>query len=327
MINTQLLLPEWRTPKQLAIRAGVEVGLNSIARDERVVVLSADLAQSVKVQSFADTHPDRFIEVGVSEQNMAGVAAGLSFTGLIPFMASYAAFSPGRNWEQIRVSIALSRANVKIIGSHAGVSVGVNGPTHMGTEDIALMRVLPHMAVLSPADATQCAAAIEAAHQWDGPVYIRTTRPESAKFSKAVPFEIGKIYQYRSGEHLTIAACGIQVYDALLIAEELAKTGVECDVLNVSTIKPLDTDTLFASVRNTKRLVTIEDHQVAGGMGSTLVEFLSKEYPVPTLLLGIADRYGVSGSYVDVYKTVGLDRATLLGRIEAFMVEYGNEKL
>lgn len=311
MNNYQHLTPDWQNGQSRAIRVGVGDGLMRIGSDERVVVLSADLAESVKIHTFAQHYPDRFVEVGVAEQNMAGVAAGLSFTGRIPFMASYATFSPGRNWEQIRVSIALSRANVKIIGSHAGVSVGVNGPSHMGTEDIALMRVLPNMTVIAPADAVQCAAAIEAIYLHDGPVYIRVTRPDSVIITNPTTFEIGRIYRYRQGDNLTIAGCGIQVYDALMIAEELAKVGIECDVLNVSTIKPLDKHTIFESVTKTKKLVTIEDHQVMGGMGSAIGEFVSRECPTPTLCLGINDQFGISGKYEDVYQMVGLDRASL----------------
>lgn len=320
--NDKVLLSTWRTPEEAAIRDGVEIGLGRVGSEEQVVVLSADLAESVKVQKFAEDYPERFVEVGVAEQNMAGVAAGLAFVGYVPFMASYATFSPGRNWEQIRVSIALSRANVKIIGSHAGVSVGVNGPSHMGTEDIALMRVLPNMTVLAPLDANQCAAAIVAARYHEGPVYIRTARPKSAVVTKAeVPFEIGKIYKLRDGDKLTIAACGIQVYEALMIAEQLAKEGTNVEVLNVSTIKPLDTYTLYESVVKTKRLVTIEDHQVMGGMGSAIAEFLSRECPVPILRLGIKDRFGISGEYKEVYRRMGMTTQALLQEIKDFVVE------
>lgn len=311
MYNDKLLLPTWRTPELSAIRAGVGEGLLSIGDDEQVVVVSADLAESVKIQSFAETYPDRFVEVGVAEQNMAGVAAGLSFTGKIPFMASYATFSPGRNWEQIRISIALSKANVKIIGSHGGVSVGVNGPSHMGTEDLALMRVLPNMAVLAPADATECALAIEAAYRYDGPVYIRTARPNTAKFLKSKPFEIGKAWVLREGSDITIAACGIQVYQSLLLAEILSKQGIECEVINVSSIKPLDINTILYSAEKTKKIVTIEDHQIVGGLGGAVAEILGS-VSVKHLRLGIKDRFGVSGPWEEVYKTMGIDLESLI---------------
>lgn len=321
MYNNKYLTPEWRSAEKKAIREGVGSGLLKIGDDERVVVLSADLAASVKIQSFADKYPERFFEVGVAEQNMAGVAAGLSFVGKIPFMASYATFSPGRNWEQIRVSIALSRANVKIIGSHGGVSVGVNGPSHMATEDIAMMRVLPGMAVIVPADATQCEAAILAAYQYSGATYIRVTRPDTPCFTKSVPFEIGKIYKYREGNSVTIAACGIAVWDALMVAESLAKEGIEADVLNVSTIKPLDRETLLYSIEKTKKLVTIEDHQIDGGMGSALMECVGEHSPVLVKRIGINNRFGVSGDWQEIYQLVGLDKESLHETIKKFVLD------
>lgn len=321
MINSSYIVSDWRSASKVAIREGVGAGLLQIGNDERVVVLSADLAASVKVQDFAEQHPDRFFEVGVAEQNMAGIAAGLAFTGKIPFMATYGAFSPGRNWEQIRVSIALSGANVKIIGAHGGVSVGVNGPSHMATEDLALMRVLPKMVVVVPCDASQCEAAIDASYQYEGAVYIRTARPDTTNFTKRVKFEIGKIYKYREGKDVTIAACGIQVWDALMVAEVLAKEGIEADVLNVSTIKPLDKNTLLYSVAKTKKLITIEDHQIDGGMGSALMECVGENYPVPVKRIGIENRFGVSGAWEDVYKLVGLDQQSLYKTIKKFVLD------
>jgi len=322
MYNDQLLLSNWRTPELKAIREGVEFGLLKIEEDERVVVVSADLAESVKIAKFGEKYPDRFVEVGVAEQNMAGVAAGLSFTGKIPFMASYATFSPGRNWEQIRVSIALSKANVKIIGSHAGVSVGVNGPSHMGTEDIALMRVLPNMVVLAPADATECGAAIVAAYQHDGPVYIRTCRPDTSVFLKEHEFEIGKAHILREGRDLTIIACGIQVHQSLVLAESLAKIGIECEVINASSIKPIDAETIIYSAEKTKRVVTIEDHQVSGGLGGAVAELLG-QVGIKHLQLGIRDQFGVSGKWDEVYERMGIDQESL----EKSVIDYYHDKL
>lgn len=311
MYNDNLLIPEWRTASKRAIRDGVGEGLLSVASDEKMVVLTADVAESVRVREFADLYPERFFDVGVAEQNMAGVAAGLSFEGFIPYMVSYATFSPGRNWEQIRISIALSRANVKIIGAHAGVATGKNGPSHQGTEDIALMRVLPNMVVLAPADATECSAMIAAAKEYSGPVYIRTTRPETPDFTKQLPYTIGTAQIYREGRDITICACGIQVWDALKIADELAGEKIECEVINVSSIKPLHHGTILASAKKTGKVITIEDHQVSGGMGSAVAELLSEQYPLPVKRLGLADRFGVSGDWEDVYKSVGLDRASV----------------
>jgi transketolase len=265
----------------------------------------------VRVREFADKYPERFFDTGVAEQNMIGVAAGLADIGYVPFTASYATFSPGRSWEQVRVSVCLSNLNVKIIGSHAGVSSGMNGPSHQGTEDIAIMRVLPNMVVLVPADANQAKHAVKAAYDHKGPVYIRTTRPDTPIFTTETPFEIGKAYIYREGKDITICACGIQVYDSLMIAEELAKEKIDVEVINVSSIKPLDEATILASVKKTGKLITIEDHQVAGGMGSAITEMMSEKYPILIKRIGIQDSFGYSGTYEDVYSKVGLDLASL----------------
>ena len=318
-MDNQYLKLDWRTAEKRAIRGGVAEGLLKIGEDKRVVVVSADLAESVKVAEFKELNPERFIEVGVAEQNMAGVAAGLANEGMIPFMASYASFSPGRNWEQIRVSIALSNANVKIIGSHGGVATGVNGPSHQATEDVALMRVLPNMTVLVPADANQCAAAIEEAYQCKGPVYIRTARPATPNFTKEEPFEIGKIYKYREGNSVTVCASGILTWEALMLAEELAKEGMQCEVLNISTVKPLDEATLLASVKKTGVVVTMEDHQIEAGMGSAVAELLSEKYPVRVKRLGIKNRFGISGDWQEVYEKMGIDRASLKEEIKRFV--------
>lgn len=312
MYNDKYLIPEWRTAPKKAIRDGVGEGLLKLGSEhEDVVVLTADLAESVRVRDFANEYPERFFDVGVAEQNMIGVAVGLANEGLVPFVASYATFSPGRSWEQIRVSVCLSNANVKIIGSHAGVSSGKNGPSHQGTEDIAIMRVLPNVVVLTPADANQAVAAIAVAYKHDGPVYIRTTRPDTPNFTKPKEFEIGKSYVYREGEDITICACGIQVWDSLMVADELSREGIECEVINISTIKPLDYYTIVESAKKTRKVITIEDHQVMGGMGSSVAEMLGEKYPIPVKRKGIADRFGKSGDWEEVYRDVGLDRASL----------------
>ncbi len=311
MYSDKYLIPDWRTAEKKAIRDGVGEGLMKIVDNEKVVVLTADLAGSTRVEKFREEYPERFFDVGVSEQNMAGVAAGLSFEGHIPFMASFASFSPGRNWEQIRVSIALSKANVKIIGSHGGVATGENGPSHQATEDIGLMRMLPNMVVLVPADANQTISMIEAAVKYEGPVYIRTARPMVANFTKQVPYEIGKAQVYREGRDITICACGIQVYEALMVADELAKQNIECEVINVGSIKPLDHYTIVKSAKKTGKVITIEDHQIAGGMGSAISEMLSEKYPLLVKRVGVADRFGISGKYEEVYKQMGLSRESL----------------
>jgi transketolase len=311
MNKTTYLLPEWRTAPKRAIRDGVGAGILAAGADERVVVLTADLAESTRIRQFAEAYPERFVQVGVAEQNLAGVAAGLSFEGYVPFMTSFATFSPGRNWEQIRVSIALSQANVKIIGGHAGVATGQNGPSHQALEDIALMRVLPGMVVLAPADATQAEAMVAAACDHIGPVYIRACRPNTPDFTKPVPYEIGTAQIYREGRDITICATGIQVYDALLVAEELAQDNIECEVINISSIKPLDAVTVLSSAKKTGKVITLEDHQIEGGMGSVIAELLSEKYPLLVKRVGIHDRFGLSGDWHAVYTIMGLDRASL----------------
>lgn len=312
MYNDKYLIPEWRTAPKKAIRTGMGEGLVKLGSEhDDVVVLTADLGESTRVRAFAEAYPERFFDVGVAEQNMIGVAAGLSFEGFVSFAASYATFSPGRSWEQIRVSVCLSRANVKIIGSHAGVSAGVNGPSHQGTEDIALMRVLPNMVVLVPADANQASAMVEAAYQHKGPVYIRTTRPDTPNFTKPGLYKIGSAQVYREGRDITICACGIQIWDSLIVAGELSKEGIECEVINVSSVKPLDEETILVSAKKTGKVIMIEDHQIQGGMGSAITELLSEKYPLLVKRIGIQDRFGLSGNWEEVYRHVGLDRENL----------------
>ena len=324
MFNDSYLRPDWRTPDERPIRDGVGEGLLRVGDDERVIVLTADLGGSTRVKVFQDVYPDRYFDVGVAEQNMAGVAAGLALEGYKPYMSSYATFSPGRNWEQIRVSIALTAVNVNIIGSHGGVASGIYGPTHQGTEDIALMRTLPNMTVLVPADATQLSAAIVAAHEHMGPVYIRTARPPMPDFTRDIPFKIGKAYVLRevtttSKRMVTLLATGATVYEALVASEQLSRDGVECEVLNVSTVKPLDSYTIEQSARRTGRVVTVEDHQVVGGLGSAVAEALADAYPVPVKRIGVPDRFGVSGPWRDVYREMGLDRQSIATAVRDFV--------
>ena len=322
MIIDQYLIPEWRTAPKKAIRVGMGEGLVKIGGEhEDIVVLTADLGESTKVRAFAEAYPERFFDVGVAEQNMIGVAAGVANEGFVPYAASYATFSPGRNWEQIRVSVCLAKANVKIIGSHAGVSSGLNGPSHQGSEDIALMRVLPNMVVVVPADATQAEAAVLAAYNQIGPVYLRTTRPDTPNFTKPAKFEIGKAYVYREGSDVTICACGIQVWQALIVAEELEKVGIQAEVINVSSIKPLDQLTIEQSARKTGKVVTMEDHQVMGGMGSAIAEMLGETCPTPIKRIGIQDIFGWSGEWEQIYQKAGLDSQSLLKAVVDWLHE------
>lgn len=267
-----------------------------------IVVLTADLAESTRVLEFSKKHPDRFFDCGVAEQNMMGIAAGLAASGKTPFVSSYAVFSPGRSWDQLRVSVAYSNLPVKIAGHHTGLMAGPDGATHQALEDIAITRVLPNMTVVVPCDAIEAKKATIAAASHPGPVYLRFTREKSSVFTtEESPFEIGKANVLCEGTDVTIVACGPMVGEALFAAEELAgkassvKREVGCEMINLHTIKPIDIETLVKSAKKTGRVVTVEDHQVAGGMGSAVAEVLARHYPVPIAFVGMQDKFGESG--------------------------------
>jgi len=278
--------------------------------DARVVVLCADLAESTRAEWFQKEFPDRFVEMGVAEQNMATVAAGMAAAGKIPFTASYAAFNPGRNYEQIRTTIALNQANVKVCGMHAGVSVGPDGATHQMLEDIGLMRMLPNMTVLVPGDALEAEKAVIAAAATDGPVYIRFGRSATPTFTTVdTPFTIGKalVLWDSDAPKVAILSTGSLSYQALLAARTLAEEGIESVVLHVPTVKPLDTEAVLDAAQRTGRVVTIEEHQAAGGFGSAIAEFLAEHRPVPMRILGINDEFGQSGDPDELLVHYGLD--------------------
>lgn len=266
-------------------------------KNKDVVVVSADLAESTRVHHFAQQYPSRFVEVGVAEQNMMGIATGLALEGKIPFASSFGAFSPGRNWDQLRVSVCYSNANVKIIASHTGLSVGPDGASHQALEDIAITRCLPNLVVLAPSDFRETKLATIAAAKHRGPVYIRFARHKSPIINtNEAPFVIGKANVLISGEDVTIVSAGPILHEALLASQELYKYGIKAEVINSASIKPLDKTTIIRSVKKTKHLVTVEDHQVAGGLGSAIVEMLAENYPVPTKLIGVRDTFGESGN-------------------------------
>lgn len=276
-------------------------------KDDRVVVLCADLAESTRSHWFKEKFPERYIELGVAEQNMATIAAGLANYGKIPFISSYAVFSPGRNNEQIRTTISINNVPVKIAGAHAGISVGPDGATHQALEDISLMRVQPNMTVLVPCDAIEAQKATVAAALRSGPVYLRFGREKSPVFTTdKTPFEIGKAIILRNGKDITIVGCGMLLYNALLAAEELSKEGIEATVINSHTIKPLDVTTIINSVKETKVVVTVEEHQVAGGLGSAIAEALSQHFPVPQEFIGVHDRFGESGEPDELVEAFGM---------------------
>lgn len=278
--------------------------------DARVVVLCADLTESTRAEWFQKEFPERFIEMGVAEQNMATVASGMAAAGKIPFIASYAAFNPGRNYEQIRTTIALNRQPVKICGMHAGVSVGPDGATHQMLEDIGLMRMLPNMTVIAPGDAEEARKVVIAAAQFDGPVYLRFGRSATPIFTTSeTPFEIGKalVLWESNNPKVALLSTGSLSCTALAAAQELSAEGIEAMVLHLPTVKPLDQEAVLDAANRAGCVVTVEEHQAAGGFGSAVAEFLSERHPVPIRRLGVADTFGQSGSPEELLSHYGLD--------------------
>lgn len=292
----------------------VEAGKENV----NVVVLCADLAESTRAEWFQKEFPSRFVEVGVAEQNLAALAAGFAASGKVPFIASYAAFSPGRNYEQIRTTAALNHQPVKIAGMHAGVSVGPDGATHQMLEDIGLMRMLPNMTVIVPSDAEEGRKAIVAAAKTDGPVYIRFGRSNVPVYTTPeTPFEIGKANILWESEKPKVAllATGSMAYNALLAARSLDADGIGSIVLSVHTVKPLDSDAVVLAAKKAGRVVTIEEHQTAGGFGSAVSECLSEHFPVPITRLGIQDEFGQSGEPDELIHHYKLDAPAIAGAV------------
>lgn len=290
------------------IRKGFGLGLLEAGNaNDQIVALCADLTDSTQMNFFRDQFPARFIEIGVAEQNLVTVASGMSILGKIPFVSSYAAFSPGRNWEQIRTTICLNDRPVKIVGSHAGVSVGPDGATHQMLEDIALMRVLPNMVVVVPGDSLEAKKATLALSEDSRPAYLRLAREATPIITiEETPFEIGKAYIYREGRDISIIATGTMTYQALVAAEKLAKDGIEAEVVHVPTIKPLDTATILASVKKTNLVITVEEAQVNGGLGGAVAELLGESLPTKMLRMGMQDRFGESGAPDELLEHFGL---------------------
>lgn len=309
--------------KQESTRQGFGDALVHVGyKNEDVVVLTADLTDSTKVDKFAEAFPDRFIEVGIAEQNMAGIAAGLALSGKTPFMSSYAAFSPGRNWEQIRLALCYTNSDVKIAGSHSGFSPGRDGATHQALEDIALTRVLPNMTVLVPADFLQAQRAVEEAALLEGPVYIRLNRNKSPVFTtKKTPFSVGKAQVLMEGKDLTIVATGPIAYEALKAAREVAlKHKKSIEVINAHTIKPFDEKTLITSARKTGQVLTVEEHQIAGGLGSLVSEVLSEKHPTKVTRMGAKDTFGESGNRDELLDKYELDSKHIIKKIKSLIV-------
>ncbi len=278
-----------------------------------VVAVEADLSKSTTTATFADAYPERFFNVGIAEQNMIDVAAGLAVSGKVAFTGSFAVFATGRAYDQVRNTVCYSGLDVKLAPTHSGITVGPDGGSHQMLEDIALMRVLPGMRVLVPADFAAATSALRAAATTPGPFYIRLGRSSFADvYPEGFQFEVGKANVLREGTDVTLAACGIMVAEALAAADALAEEGISAEVIDVATVKPLDTDTLVASVSKTGRIVTCEEHSVLGGMGSAVSEVLSEACPVPTRRIGVADTFGTSGDPRELMEHFGLTAAHIV---------------
>ena len=293
---------------QDTIRGGFGRGLKAAGEaNDQVVALCADLTESVQVHIFREAFPDRFIQTGIAEQNLVAVASGLALAGKIPFAASYAAFNPGRNWEQIKTTAAINDQPVKIVGGHAGIGVGPDGATHQMLEDIAIMRVIPNMVIVVPGDAIEAEKATRAIAENGKPSYIRLARVKTPIISTPEsPFEIGQAYILRESSDVSLMGTGVMTYQLLVAAKILAEQGINAEVVHVPTIKPLDNDTIIASAKRTGRVVTAEEAQIAGGFGGAVAELLGEKLPTPLLRIGIQDRFGESGEPAELFEFFGL---------------------
>lgn len=301
--------------EQVPTRDGYGKGLVWLGdNDPNIVVLTGDLSESTRSNWFAEKFPSRFVEVGVAEQNMMGIAAGLALSGKIPFVSSYATFNPGRNWDQMRVSVCYSMANVKVAGAHAGISVGPDGATHQALEDIAMVRALPNLTVVVPCDSIETQkATVAIAQEIKGPCYIRFGREKTPVFTtKTTPFKIGRAEIFRDGDDVAIIGSGILVYNALLAAKELEKLGVHAMVVNNHTIKPIDRKTLTLAAKKCGAVVTVEEHQIHGGAGSAVMEVLAEEYPVPVERVGMRDTFGESGKPMELIEKYGMGKDSII---------------
>jgi transketolase len=295
--------------KSVPTRNGFGEGLIEAGdRNPNVLAICADLAESTRMEGFKKKHPKQYLEIGVAEQMLVAMAGGLASVGKVPWIASYAMFNPGRSWEQVRTIMALNETNVKIAGAHAGVSVGPDGATHQAIEDIAIMRVIPHMTVVVPCDAVQTKKATLALSERFGPVYLRFAREKSPVVtSENTPFEVGKAQTFRDGADVAIVACGILVYNALIAADELFREdGLDVRVINNHTIKPMDEAAIVDAARTCGAVVTVEEHQIRGGMGSAVAEVLAAHAPVPIEFVGVHDQFGQSGDPAELIEYYGM---------------------
>lgn len=302
-------------------RSGFGAGLMLAAKEmPQVVALAADLTGSVKMDAFAKAYPERFFQVGIAEANMISIAAGMAVAGKIPFTGTFAEFATGRVYDQIRQSVAYSQANVKIYAPHSGLTVGEDGATHQALEDMGMIRMMPGMTVVHPCDYNQAVQATLAVARYKGPVYLRCGRPAVPNFTPADQvFEIGKGYVLQEGSDLTIIAIGHLVWPALEAAAALEEKGIHAEVINMPTLKPLDTACVLASVRKTGRVLTCEEHQLNGGLGDAVANFLVRHYPVPMEMVGVDDRFGQSGTPQDLLDHYGLNVPGIVAKAEALL--------
>ncbi|MCA9338786.1 transketolase family protein [Candidatus Saccharibacteria bacterium] len=314
--------------KQEPIRKGFGRGLLEAGKhNENIVALCADLTDSTQMSLFKEAFPQRFVEIGVAEQNLVTVASGMAAMGKVPFTSSYAAFSPGRNWEQIRTTITLNNQPVKIVGSHAGVSVGPDGATHQMLEDIALMRALPNMVVVAPGDSVEAEKVTLALAKNNKPSYLRLAREKTPIFStEKSPFDLTKAYLLREGRDITMLGTGTMTYQLLVAARILSGYGIEAEVVHVPVIKPLDEQTILTSVAKTRRVLTAEEAQVAGGFGGVIAELLSERLPSPLKRIGVQDHFGESGKPDELLKQFGLTGALIAPVAHEFVLEHKRPK-
>lgn len=315
------MLKEIQSTGQKDTRSGFGDGIVEAARkNPNIVALTADLAGSLKLNQFIKEFPERFIQVGIAEANMIGIAAGLTIGGKIPFTTTFANFSTGRVYDQIRQSVAYSGKNVKICASHAGVTLGEDGATHQILEDIGLMKMLPGMTVIVPCDYNQTKAATIAIADHEGPVYLRFGRPSWPIFTSPTdPFQIGKAQFFSEGNDVSIFACGHMVWKAIEAGKILEEKGIKAEVINIHTVKPLDTEAVIRSLRKTRCAVTVEEHNVIGGMGDAIAQAAAKEYPVPIEYVGTKDTFGESGTPTQLLSKYGLDTPFILDAVEKVM--------
>ncbi|MCL2864510.1 MAG: transketolase family protein [Lachnospiraceae bacterium] len=310
--------------KKIATRESYGKALAQLGEKyDDIMVLDADLAAATKTSVFKNVYPERFVNCGIAECNMVGVAAGLATTGKVPFVSTFAMFAAGRAFEQVRNSVGYPKLNVKIGATHAGISVGEDGASHQCNEDIALMRIIPGMVVISPADDIEAKAAVQAAYDHVGPVYMRFGRLPVPVINDRpdYKFELGKGVVLREGKDVTIVSTGLPVANCLEVAERLAKDGVAAKVINMHTIKPLDQELVIAAARETGKVVTVEEHSVIGGLGSAVCDVLAEHFPTKVLKIGINDVFGESGPAVELVKKYGLDTDSLYEKIKGFLFE------